>query len=61
MVSVGLIASSVNLRSVNYQEFEVEKIIIKFVRTSEGCEQNSDRVSKIDVSCHICIRYKVFE
>ena len=56
MVSVGLIASSVNLRSVNYQEFEVEKIIIKFVRISEGCDQNSDRVSKNYVSCHICIR-----
>ena len=22
----------------------------------EGCDQNGDRVSKNDVSCHICIR-----
>ena len=30
---------------------------IKIVRISEGCPQNGDRVSKNNVSCHICIRW----
>ena len=33
---------------------EDEVIISQIVRISEGCDQNGNRVSKNDKSCHIC-------
>ena len=47
-----VIASSV---SVYFQGFENGKIISQIVGISEDCDQNGDRVSKNNVSCHICI------
>ena len=40
-------------RSVYYQSFEDEKISSQIVGISEGSDQNGDRVSKNDKSCHI--------
>ena len=34
--------------------FEIEEIISQIVRISWVCDQNGDRVSKNDKSCHIC-------
>ena len=39
-----------------YQNFEDGKIISQVVRISEDCDQSSDRVSKNNLICHICIR-----
>ena len=47
--------SSVDWGFVYYSKFESEKIISRIVGISEGCDQNGDRVSKNDKSCHICI------
>ena len=38
-----------------YQNFESEKISGQIYWISEGCDQNGDRVSMNDKSCHICI------
>ena len=37
-----------------FQKFEDKEIIGQHVGISEGCDQNGDRVSKNDKSCHIC-------
>ena len=31
--------------------------LVRFVGFSNGCDQNCDRVSKNDESCHICLRW----
>ena len=36
------------------QKFEDEKIVSQIVWISDECDQNGDRVSKNDKSCHIC-------
>ena len=46
----------VSLGSVYFQKFKDEKIISQIVGFIKDCDQNGDRVSKINVSCHICIR-----
>ena len=43
--------------SLYYQKLENEKIISQIVRFSKGCDQIGDRVSKNDVSYHICISW----
>ena len=34
----------------------MRKSLVKFVCFCEGCDQNGDRVSEINKSCHICVQ-----